>query len=157
MLIKGIIDCDFVNYKKPCMVIEFPFCNFKCDKEYGQKICQNSHLANCPNYDIPYSNITNFYLTNTITQAICYQGLDPMDSAEDTIQLTKLFRDYTNDPIIIWTGYNENEIEYLVQILKHYKNIIIKFGRYIPNQPSHYDEVLGIKLASPNQYAKKIN
>ena len=157
MLIKGIIAEDFVNYKLPCMVIEFPFCNFKCDKEYGQKICQNSHLANCPNYDIPYSNIIKFYLQNNITQAICYQGLDPMDSAEDVIQLTKLFRDYTNDPIIIWTGYNENEIEHLVQILKHYKNIIIKFGRYIPNQPSHYDEVLGIKLASPNQYAKKIS
>jgi hypothetical protein len=79
-----------------------------------------------------------------------------MDSAEDVIQLTKLFRDYTNDPIIIWTGYNENEIEHLVQILKHYKNIIIKFGRYIPDQKPHYDEILGVNLASDNQYAEVI-
>ena len=27
-------------------------------------------------------------------------------------------------------------------ILKKYKNIIVKFGRYIPNQKTHYDKVL---------------
>ena len=32
MIIKGLIDEDFINYKKPSMVIEFPYCNFKCDK-----------------------------------------------------------------------------------------------------------------------------
>lgn len=29
--------------------------------------------------------------------------------------------------------------------------------RYIPNQEKHYDEVLGIYLASDNQYAEKLN
>jgi len=32
-------------------------------------------------------------------------------------------------------------------------NIIIKFGRFIPDQKSHMDETLGVELASPNQYA----
>ena len=36
------------------------------------------------------------------------------------------------------------------------KNIIIKFGRFIPNRPSRYDEVLGVELASDNQFAKRI-
>ena len=30
MILKGIIDEDFVNYKVPCMVLEFPYCDFKC-------------------------------------------------------------------------------------------------------------------------------
>jgi hypothetical protein len=38
-----------------------------------------------------------------------------------------------------------------------FKNIIIKFGRFVPNKPHHIDEVLGIELASDNQYAKRIN
>lgn len=38
-----------------------------------------------------------------------------------------------------------------------WKNIIVKFGRFIPNQHPHYDEVLGINLASDNQYAEKIS
>ena len=39
MLIKGIIDEDFLNYKKPSMVIAFPHCSFKCEKELGKKVC----------------------------------------------------------------------------------------------------------------------
>ena len=31
-------------------------------------------------------------------------------------------------------------------------NIYIKYGRFIPNKPSHYDELLGVNLASDNQY-----
>jgi hypothetical protein len=41
-------------------------------------------------------------------------------------------------------------------MLWDYKNIIIKYGRYIPNQTPHYDEVLGVYLASDNQYAVRI-
>ena len=33
--------------------------------------------------------------------------------------------------------------------------VIVKYGRFRPNQEPHYDEVLGIKLASINQYAKE--
>ena len=61
------------------------------------------------------------------------------------------------DDIVIYTGYNLNEIEDKVNILKNYKNIIIKFGRFIPNNKIHYDEILGVYLASDNQYALKIN
>ena len=40
--------------------------------------------------------------------------------------------------------------------LKELKNVIIKFGRYIPGQEKVFDEILGIYLASSNQYAKHI-
>ena len=40
--------------------------------------------------------------------------------------------------------------------LKKYKNIIMKFGRYIPNKKKHYDPVLGVYLASNNQFGEKL-
>jgi hypothetical protein len=41
--------------------------------------------------------------------------------------------------------------------LCQFSNIIIKFGRFRPGQEPHYDEVLGVKLASDNQYAKRVS
>ena len=62
------------------------------------------------------------------------------------------------DDIVIYTGYTEAECKascYIYDLLR-YKNIIIKFGRFVPNQEPHYDEVLGVMLASDNQYAKRL-
>ena len=157
MLIKGIIDEDFINYKKPCMVIEFPYCSFKCDKECGKQVCQNGALANSPNIDIEHMDLINRYLKNDITQSIVMQGLEPFDSWDDLISFIFLFRCYTNDDIVIYTGYNLSELEEKVELLSYFDNIIIKFGRYIPNQQAHYDDILGVNLASDNQYAIKIS
>ena len=52
MKVKTIIFEDFVNYKKPSMFIATSKCDFKCDKECGKAVCQNSHLATAPNIDI---------------------------------------------------------------------------------------------------------
>ena len=95
-------------------------------------------------------------MANTITKAICFQGLEPFDSPE-WLELVDLFRQYTKDTIVIYTGYYENELIEQLKQLKKYSNIIVKFGRFVPNQPSRYDELLGVSLASPNQYAKKIS
>ena len=50
----------------------------------------------------------------------------------------------------------EAAYSYVDQEMNLYGNIIIKFGRFIPNQPSIYDEILGVTLASNNQYAKRL-
>lgn len=157
MLIKGIIDEDFINYKKPCMVIEFPYCSFKCDKECGKQVCQNGALANSPNINVERMDLVDRYLKNDITQSIVMQGLEPFDSWDDLISLIFLIRCYSDDDIVIYTGYNSNELTEKIEILKYFKNIIIKFGRYIPNQQIHHDDVLGVNLASQNQYAEKIS
>jgi len=39
MKLKGIIDCDFTNYKDPVLTLEFPKCDFKCDKLNGCQVC----------------------------------------------------------------------------------------------------------------------
>ena len=49
------------------------------------------------------------------------------------------------------------EIKDKIEWLRLYQPIIVKYGRYIPNQASHYDSILGVKLASPNQYAEVIS
>lgn len=136
------------------MTIETPICNgFKCGKE----LCQNSSLALTPAKKIPNHRIVDMYRQNPISEAICFQGLEPFDSFDDVLDIIKYLRNYQNDDVVIYTGFNKNEKLEEIERLKQYKNIIIKFGRYIPNQKLHFDDVLGVKLASDNQYAEKIS
>lgn len=157
MFIKGIIDEDFVNYKRIAMCINFPRCSFKCEKENRSYTCQNNKLVNTKNIDVGYDEIVKRYIGNPITSAIVCAGLEPMDSWRDLLNLLSIVRQHTNDDFVIYTGYTEEEVKNKISILSHYKNVIIKFGRYIPNQEIHFDTVLGVNLASNNQYAKKIS
>ena len=157
MVVKGIIDEDFINYKKPSMTIEFPYCSFKCDKECGQQVCQNSALVNEPNISISVYKIIDRYLNNPITKAVVCQGLEPFDSKDDLYVFIDRFRRRTDDPIIIYTGYTEEEIKNELPILEQFGNIIIKFGRFVPNDNSIYDKILGVNLSSSNQYAEVIS
>lgn len=156
MIVKGIIIEDFVNYKEPCMTIEFPYCDFKCDKENGSQYCQNYALQFEANIDISYERIAELYTTNEITKAIVFQGLEPYFDRKVLYELIDTLRNKTDDPIIIYTGFTEEELKDDIPMLKFYRNIIVKFGRYRPNNEPHYDEVLGVNLASDNQYGKYI-
>lgn len=157
--IKGITDEDFVNYKLPSMFIAFPNCSFKCDKESGANLCQNSPLRNSPNINISVDEIINRYKNNNITKAIVIGGLEPFDSPRDLFVTIDCFRKSgVNDDIVIYTGYNKNEISDAIFIISYcFKNIIVKFGRFIPNSESKIDQVLGVKLASTNQFAERIS
>ena len=159
MLIKGLIDESFVDYKKPSMYIAFPFCNWKCERDAGCAICQNSQLAQEPIIEISELEIINRYVKNPITKAVVMSGLEPFDSIDELYSLCWKLRQYTNDDIVIYTGYTEEEVRQMTNGRRFYNipNIIIKFGRFIPNQKKHYDEILGVELASPNQYARRIS
>lgn len=154
MTIKTIIDEDFSNYKKPSMVIGCPRCTMKC----GAELCQNNPWLKKPDITINNSEIIRRYLDNNLTKAIVFGGLDPIDNWEDFKNLVYIIRAVgIKDDIVIYTGYTKCEIVDKVEWLKKFSNIIIKFGRYVPNQKPHYDEVLGVDLASDNQYAEKIS
>ena len=157
MNLKFLVDEDFINYKKPSLFIGCPKCSFKCCVEAGNDICQNNSLASQPEIEISVDKIVDRYLNNSISEAIVLGGLEPLDSWEDVKELTSKLRLITNDDLVIYTGYKEEEIEDKINWLKQFPNIIVKFGRFIPNQSSHKDEILGINLASPNQYAVKIS
>lgn len=157
MKIKTLIDEDFSNYKKPALFIAFPSCTFKCEKECGIKCCQNSELVNRKTIEIDDNNIINRYLKNKITQAVVIGGLEPMDDFQDLHSFIYRFREVSNDDIVIYTGYYPNEINEKINKLKEFPNIIIKFGRYIPDEQKIFDNILGVYLASKNQFAIRIS
>ena len=157
MIIKQLLDEDFVNYKKPSMFIGFPYCSWKCNKECGMQVCQNSALATAISKNIGVKTIINRYINNPITSSIVCGGLEPFDTWEDLYELITYMRVSTQDDIVIYTGYYMEEIEEYINKLKVFPNIIVKFGRFIPGQENHYDQELGVYLASENQYAEKIS
>ena len=157
MILKGVIDEDIVNYKLCSMVLEFPKCSMKCDKECGQPVCQNSALAAATDIQVDINSLIERYLSNPITHAVVAQGLEPLDTWDDLLEFIFAFREKSDDDIVIYTGYTKCEIPIYISKLKQFTNIIIKFGRYIPNQKPHYDLVLGINLASDNQYSERIS
>ena len=120
-------------------------------------MCQNHPLATAPTIELPDDWIIQRFLSNDISKAVIFGGLEPFDQFEELFQLISKFRAQTLVDIVIFTGYTEQELPDKIELLSQFKNIIIKYGRYIPNQKSHYDEVLGIELASNNQYAKRIS
>lgn len=159
MLIKSFKDEDFVNYKKPSMFIITPTCSFKCDEENNCLMCQNSHLVHEPTHNVPVRNLIERYLNNRITKAVVFGGLEPFDTPEELDYFIRILRwNYQNDDdVVIYTGYTEEELQssVLFQHIITLKNIVIKYGRFRPNQAPHYDEVLGVNLASDNQYARR--
>lgn len=158
MRIKGIVDEDFVNYKRPSMYICTSVCDFKCEKESGVSCCQNSSLAQEETKVVSDDDIIHRYLLNDITKAIVIGGLEPFQQFEEVFNfVAKLRFNYQRpDTVVIYTGYNKSEVLSMVEAFKLLGNIIIKFGRFVPNQEEHRDDVLGVYLASPNQYAEVI-
>lgn len=157
MIVKGIIDEDFVNYKKPAMVIECGYCNMKC----GADKCHNVHLLTAPDIQIDDMQLIERYINNPITKAVVLQGLDPLGNAESvnqTLQFINTLRGCgCEDDVVVYTGFNESQIPDVIRFIKKYfNNVIVKFGRYMVDLPEKYDEILGVTLASNNQYAKKI-
>ena len=157
ILLKQIIDMDTINYKKISMVLGFPKCDFKCERECGYPICQNSPLVRYPDIEADIDDLIDRYINDPLTQAVIIQGLEPFDTKSQLYSFIRYFREKSNDDIVIYTGYTEEELKDDIEDLaKKTTNIIIKFGRYIPGQEKHRDEVLGVDLASDNQYAKVI-
>ena len=113
-------------------------CSFKC----GKNICQNIPLFNSETKEISISKVVEEYLKNDLTSAIVFAGLEWLDQILDLLECIEAFRKKTSDDIVIYTGYDKEEIPEYIMILKKYSNIIMKFGRYIPNQEKHFDPVL---------------
>ena len=159
MRIKGVQDEDFVNYKLPSMMISTSVCSFKCEKESGVNCCQNGSLARAKTLNIPDEHIIKRYQSNPITKAIVIGGLEPFDQWGELYSfISRLRVEYEcGDDVVIYTGYNRDEIDGEIMMLCGFDNIIVKFGRYVPGQEPHFDEVLGVNLASDNQYAERMS
>lgn len=161
MRIKGLVDEDFTNYKKPSMFISTCKCDWKCLTEKGLdlSICQNSSISKQNTIEVSTTDLCSRYLKNSITKSIVIGGLEPMLQFDEVVEFIEVLRNefYCSDDVVIYTGYYKEEILAEIEILKLYPNIIIKYGRYVPNDRAHFDEVLGVELASQNQFAERIS
>lgn len=156
MRVTTIVQEDMVNYKKPSMFIGTISCCGKCCLEAGIPLseCQNYDWKGSKTIEVSGKDICHRYIDNPITEAIVIGGLEPFEQFNELYSLIFTLRiTYNcNDDVVIYTGYNPDEIKGMLKDLSAFENIIIKFGRYVPNASSRYDDILGVTLASDNQY-----
>lgn len=164
MRVRTILTEDYTNYKLPAMLVGVTSCDFKCCTEGGfsPSVCINHQWADGTSgiklYDDDY--IISEYIKNPITHAFVFGLFEPFLQYDEIKSfISKLRHIYKcNDDVVIYTGYTEAELSKQIEELSGlFSNIIVKFGRYIPGHKKHYDEVLGVYLASDNQYAKRIS
>lgn len=157
MRIKAIVDEDFVNYKQASMFVGTAFCGGKCCIEAGipLNVCQNDEWRKMPVVTVDDRQIIERYLSNPLTSAIVFGGLEPFEQAKELSDFVDLLRgEYKcSDPVVIYTGYYPEEIEMELADLMVWDNVIVKFGRFIPDRKKRFDPILGVWLASDNQYA----
>lgn len=155
MKLLSVHDDDFQNYKKVSMFICTPRCNGKCFKEMGLgcETCQNWSLNQEPMLEIDNQKLLKRYLNNPYSSAIVIGGMEPLLDTEDIIRFIMDARKMTQDTIVVYTGYYPPECEDFIKTVENVGNLVIKFGRYNPTLPSVYSDVLGVTLASSNQYA----
>ena len=122
-------------------------------------VCQNDGWRGSAPINILDEVIVRRYLQNQITKAIVIGGLEPMEQSDEVLSLIKTLREDfdCHDDVVIYTGYYPDEISAILDKLQKFDNIIVKFGRYIPNTKSCFDKELGVELASDNQYAVRIS
>lgn len=161
MRVKQILDEDFVNYKKPAMFIGTASCGGKCCTEANLplSVCQNDVFRGKDAIEIPDEEICHRYLSNQITSAIVFGGLEPFEQTDEIVRLVSTLREDNGceDDVVIYTGYYPDEVREETGRLSKLGNVIVKFGRYIPGRLGLYDDILGVTLASDNQYAVRIS
>lgn len=158
--VKDIKPEVFQDYKKCSMFIGVSTCDFKCCKEASLpcSTCQNFGINAQEDIIVDYEDILKMFKKSLLSEAVVIGGLEPFLQVDEVVQLIRYFRDRgVKNDFVIYTGYYPEEInKNTLEVLKKLENVIIKYGRYIPNKPNRFDEVLGVSLASDNQYAVKL-
>lgn len=144
----------FQDYKKSALLFSTCYCDWKCCTELNIDIsvCQNSKISMQREVNLPFHRILDM-VRNSITDAVIFGGLEPFLQADELVQCIQYLRNNgVKKDIVIYTGYYIEEISTETLLFLSLNQVILKCGRYIPNRSSKYDEVLGITLASDNQY-----
>lgn len=153
MRVKNIIWEDTVNYRVPCLFIGTSVCSFKC----GPNLCQNSALARAPTMTIENDELIRRYQENPLTEAIVFGGLEPLDQLPEIAGFCAALNQHeVTDDLVIYTGYEEKEVATEIDSLRdlnRMRNLVVKYGRFLPDRPGRRDDILGVTLVSDNQYA----
>ena len=156
----GINECDFINNKKITFnILAGISCTFKCC-EANPELCHNYHLINETPIKRNIHKVIELYKSQQLSQNITFQGgLEVLDNIKQLLWFIYFFRLDCKDDIFIWTGYTKRECDTFIKLvhMMEWENIYIKFGRFIPNNTPHFDNVIGVNLISYNQYAERIS
>ncbi len=164
MRVRKLLTERFQDYKLPAMYLASCFCDWKCCPD-NPTVCQNNPVVHMPITDISDDEILDAYQKDPITQAIIIAGLEPLLQIHEVCALIRrAVERRIKTTFVIYTGYDKNEVKFIgfFDALKDTGfsdsvHVIMKYGRYIPDQKPHFDEVLGVELASDNQYAEMIS
>lgn len=172
MKLKAIKPNDYTNYHDPegwsSLFVGMGVCDWKCCIAANIPIetCQNSELAKAPVVEMDAETLIRTYIGES--GSVVVGGLEPFNDMASLKELAKAYSETVSylgentqfDKFVVYTGYKPDEIITLVEqiydIVKTKLTFIVKFGRFVPNQTPHFDDVLGVDLASDNQYAKEI-
>lgn len=154
---------NIIDYKKTSLLLVFPFCSGKCGEE-----CQNKHLMGTVPTKYKNIDIINLYTNLPSHGAVVFAGLEPWDSFLEMKQLVKDFiSQYKTVDIVIYTGYEYNEIKNQIQelvdcfntnVVNNDDNLIIKCGMYDVNKKEYWkSDILGVNLATTNQTVISFN
>ena len=152
MRLKQIIDESFGDYKLCSMLLIADKCTWKCEG------CQNKHLSQLPSQNFPDEEILERFHNNPLTEAIVIGGLEPFEQLNElVIFIGEAIKAELNVPIVIYTGFEIDDFDLywsgFEPAAKTYKGpVIVKFGRYVANSESYFNEDLGVTLISKNQY-----
>lgn len=120
-------------------------CTWKC------KNCCNIHYKDYKDfYKRTIWEIINDYDRNKLVSTLILSGLEPFDNFDIMLSLIHWFRVFFEDDIVIYSGYELKEIEEYIKPLSSY-NVLVKYGRYMPNKNHIYNEDLELYLSSDNQ------
>jgi pyruvate-formate lyase-activating enzyme len=122
-------------------------------------MCQNDEWRSRATVVMDDAELCRRYLANELTSAVVFGGLEPFEQMAELLDFAKTLREdfACDDDIVIYTGYYPGEIQVELSRLCCYKNIVVKFGRYIPGSEERYDNVLGVVLSSENQFAERVS
>ena len=127
MKLVNLIQEDFTNYKYPSMFLGFPYCTGKCNISNKHIVCQNQKLQEAEKIEISIPELLELYQKNNISKAIVCGGLEPFDSPVNLIHFIEEFRKISNDDIVIYTGYEEEEpqAKMMIEAIKQLKVFLI--------------------------------
>lgn len=156
-------DCTevFQDYKKSALLFCTCYCDWKCCTDAGIDIsvCQNQKITQQKEIEVSFESVLK-KVNQSVTDAVIFGGLEPFMQTDEVVQCIEYLREHgvTKD-IVIYTGYNLLEIENITLYRLACQNVILKVGRYKPDEPNHdvIDSVLGVKLATRNQYGVYLN
>lgn len=139
------------DFKEVGILLASPVCYNNC------KNCQNEHLKNKKPVVYCVEELINEIKNNKFVKSVIFGGLDCFDSFDETFNFISKFRKVSKEDVVLYTGKTEDCLHEKLKLLKQFENIYVKFGEYIENSNSIFDEVGGIWLSSSNQYFKKIS